>query len=593
MADKAKKTPDKPAEPKAEDKPPQINELSDEQLTQLEERLVGEIRAAGDSPADANLEELEALAQAVEEVRTEIGARATAAAEREAKVAELIDRVGARTDDPDAPPADGEGDDDEPAADPATDDAPAADPPAEPATGDAPPAPKADAPAESAKPEPVAAAAPPVPATPAPNRPSMAAISARIGKPSLPAKKANPALTIVAGGDIPGFSAGAEISDVAQIGKAFAEKAHATQRMRGNGRFTVAQFQLEYPEERRLSRDNAAANEELIRRITSPEAIVAAGGLCAPVTADYSLMTVSVADRPIRDALARFNADRGGIRYIAPPLLSGMGGAVVIWTEANDTTPSSPTTKPCLTITCGTETEVLVSAVTKCLEVGNFNRKFFPEQFAAWWTLASAQHAREAETELQDRMCTLSTAVTTGQVLGTARDVLENLHQVSAAYRSRHRMRWETPLRFIAPGWLRNMMAADVIRQLPGDNTLGTTYQIIDGWIRAANINVTWDLDTAPFGPEGGGGVNPWPSTVETLLFHEGAFLFLDGGTLDFGVEIRDSSLNETNDVRAFMETFENVALVGVESLCITMDVCPSGETAAATDVTGTVCLGS
>ena len=62
--------------------------------------------------------------------------------------------------------------------------------------------------------------------------------------------------------------------------------------------------------------------------------------------------------------------------------------------------------------------------------------------------------------------------------------------------------------------------------------------------------------------------------------------MFLDGGTLDLGV-IRDSTLVGTNDYTMFVETFENVALVGVESLQVTSTINVNGVAAALRDTLG------
>jgi hypothetical protein len=59
-------------------------------------------------------------------------------------------------------------------------------------------------------------------------------------------------------------------------------------------------------------------------------------------------------------------------------------------------------------------------------------------------------------------------------------------------------------------------------------------------------------------------------------MFPEGAFLYVDGGTLELGL-VRDSVLNKTNDFQIFGETFENVAYVGVESIAVTSVVCDTG----------------
>jgi hypothetical protein len=48
---------------------------------------------------------------------------------------------------------------------------------------------------------------------------------------------------------------------------------------------------------------------------------------------------------------------------------------------------------------------------------------------------------------------------------------------------------------------------------------------------------------------------------------------------------VRDSTLNRTNDLQVFSETFEEVILPGHESLVITCDVCPGGATSATKDM--------
>ena len=88
----------------------------------------------------------------------------------------------------------------------------------------------------------------------------------------------------------------------------------------------------------------------------------------------------------------------------------------------------------------------------------------------------------------------------------------------------------------------------------------------------------------------GVGALLRWPASVVSYLFHPGVFLFADGGVLDLGIDIHDSTLNETNDPELFAEQFQQVIYRGVESLKLTGTVCPTGETAATVDV---ACTGS
>jgi hypothetical protein len=77
-----------------------------------------------------------------------------------------------------------------------------------------------------------------------------------------------------------------------------------------------------------------------------------------------------------------------------------------------------------------------------------------------------------------------------------------------------------------------------------------------------------------------------FPDTFTWYMFAEGTFLFLDGGTLDLGI-IRDSTLVGTNDYKMFVETFEGIAKVGVESIKVTSTIAVNGVAAALRDTTG------
>jgi hypothetical protein len=128
--------------------------------------------------------------------------------------------------------------------------------------------------------------------------------------------------------------------------------------------------------------------------------------------------------------------------------------------------------------------------------------------------------------------------------------------------------------------------------QLPGDggdnyeNTIALADAKLNNWFAVRYINVTWFIDGESgqiMGAQAAGAVNPFPTTLVWYLFSEGTFLFLDGGTLDLGL-VRDSTLNGTNDYKIFLETFEGVAKVGIESLRVSSTVLIAGGSAATAD---------
>lgn len=423
--------------------------------------------------------------------------------------------------------------------------------------------------------------------------PTVGEIASRRPEEMAPRMVKNNGLAVTAAADVPGFSAGSEIPDWESVGSAFADKVESLMGGRGLGRrYPVARFNVDYPDDRKLSPGDPSTNSRRVREVIAPQAIVAAGGLCAPVEASYSLANISAASRPLRDALPKFNAKRGGIRFITPPHLTDAAGAVGVISMDDDAMGYPPANKPILTVTCGEEVVVQIEAISVRLKIGNFSRMTFPEQFPVWYDLALAQHARTAEGRILTHMSTASTQITDGQNLGVSRDLLEAYDRYATQYRNRHRMPIDATLQAFLPYTVVAMVRSDVLRQMPGDglDTFNVTRQTLEGWFRARNISVTWYLDERSgagqiYPAQGSGAGLGWKSVIEGYLFHPGAFLFLDGGSLDFGIEIRDSVLNSTNDVESFLETFEGVAFTGIESLRIRNTVCVSGQASGVVDL--------
>lgn len=411
---------------------------------------------------------------------------------------------------------------------------------------------------------------------------------------------------LVASANAPGVTAGSPIRTQDQLARAFLSAYEATQGYRHGPRVKVGiarsgreNAEELYGPERFLSRDpgvnhqriEAACGQLAIMRAGGMDAVTASGGICAPTPVRYDLPILGTEERPVRDtALVRFGADRGGVRLLPPPVLEDLDGAIGIWTEANDQDPADPAVKPCLTLTCPDEYENLVDAITKCLEVGNFRARYFPEQVEAWMRLAAVNHARQAEVRLLAKMTTASTHVTVGQLLGTVPDILAGLDRATSIIPSVNRLPRSFPLRFVFPFWLYNQMRTDEARRLPGgapDERYAVAESQINSWMAVRNVTPTPVMDGPSgqiFARQGDAPMLGWPSTVKTWLYPDGSHLFLDGGTLDLGL-YRDSALVSTNDVQIFSETFEGHAFHGVESWDITFDTCPDGSISGTVDI--------
>ncbi len=555
-----------------------LTDLSDEEIAGLREALTEAANGLLDNenPTDDDLGALDAIAEAVQGITAEQTGREAAAQERREKVEAAKAKIFGETPDPQNPD---EGDP-----------APAGDEPAPTPTEvnvrEAVPA--------SAKGPVVTKVAARRPEVVAPRRPH-------------PLSEAAP---IVAAAGHPTLPAGTSLADPMVLAQAFIESARALGGTRGISKVPVARLgrpaSESYGDEFTLTLGDPVSNTAKLERVVGRqaivaaggyEAIVAAGGICAPTEIRYDMPVVGSDERPVRDdMLVRVGASRGGIRTFPVPSFTDADGAVDVWTEANDQNPVDPETKPCLTLTCPTQDETIVDAITRCLRVGNFRDRFFPEQVAQWIDFAAIVHARFAEVRLLDTIGTGSTQITAGDDggLDAVTDVLTTLDRAAAAMRSRHRLSRLFPLRWAIPSWALDMMRAGLARR--ADGTLDEKYAVADAtlvsWFSARGVMVTTfldgetaagtglaDADDQIFGAQGDGALLGWPDQIVSYLYPEGSWLFLDGGTLDLGV-MRDTATTETNDFQIFYESFEAAHFHGVESYRIVFDVCPNGRTA-------------
>lgn len=402
-------------------------------------------------------------------------------------------------------------------------------------------------------------------------------------------------VAITAGADIPGVTAGSDLSNMSDVADAFAKRLHGLRRVNGGDgeQHIIASFSTQYPEAFQLGTD-AEANMNKINEAVTPAALTASGSYQSPFSTRYEIFGIGSNVRPVRDSLPSFQADRGGIRYIVPPVLSSYDNAVGVWTTALDTayvtnSATSSATKANLVVTAASETTAVADAITLQMQFGNLATRAYPELIARHNELGLIQHAREAEQNTLSAISTGSTAVTSTSVLGVAVDFLLQVGRAASGYRTRHRMDDLAPLRLIAPSWVKAAIRADFGLEMPGDGARAVTDGDIEALLRARGINVTWQIDDTTFGAaQTSGAMNEFSDTFVWYLFAEGTFLFLDGGTLDIGV-IRDSTLVGTNDYKMFVETFEGIAKVGVESIKVTSTIQVNGARSALRDALGGV----
>jgi hypothetical protein len=414
-----------------------------------------------------------------------------------------------------------------------------------------------------------------------------ALIAAGISQPSttsLVIPEAKPLVTITAAADVQGFAGQALTVDT--LSQAIHMRARRLVNSPGRRDINpVASIQKYYAPEYDLTRFSMGSSDsaldgadvwDAIAKGTTPNALTASGGWCAPSETLYDLFEVECT----RDQLFmlpgfRIPNNRGGIRWpIFVPHDEDFDPSWV-WTETDDIVTSG--TKPCILIPCPEFTECRADAVGICIQAGNLMNIAYPEQIR--WFVARAMRAWERANALRQLNIVIadSVPVVLTATFGAASAIISALLLQAADYREENGLCCGERLDVIFPCLVSDLVKADIARQ-DGTLSIGNLPSDADvrAWFAAANLNVTfinhWQrIDSTP-------PATTWPASVQFLLSYPGSWVRFDNGRLDLGV-IRDSVLNATNDFTLlWFEEFYCVGRRGPQSRIVTVPTCPLGE---------------
>jgi hypothetical protein len=425
-------------------------------------------------------------------------------------------------------------------------------------------------------------------------------------------KVAQQRLAITASVDIPGVAHGGELTSLDSVIDVVGRKAKSMPVTRGNPNYqTVASIRNEFSHTVD-DRTTPAQVEELFRFLTKrdgmdAEALVAAGGWCAPSEIRYDFFNVAGSSGLID--LPTFGVTRGGVQFPVSPSLADAidGGAFApfseafdgtsnpwLWTEADDIAAATGSpTKPCVRVPCPDFAEERLEAYGICLTAGNLANDAYPEATANMIRLLMAAHDHVVNARLIALMVARSTSaisITGGAATDAAAPRIFNAAALAATdYRERYGMALEDVLEIVLPAWVREVIRADLAWKA-GVDLLEVTNQQIDSYFTSRNVRPQWVDDWQVRGASQFGNATArtaWPTTVDFLLYAAGTFLHGNGMSLDLGV-VRDSVLNETNDhTAAWSEEAHLIAKVGHESRRYTVGFNVNGSTSAL--LTGTV----
>jgi hypothetical protein len=306
----------------------EVASLSDEDLEAAQDELLECLSSLRDHGASADtIAAANEIRSGVQTARAEATRRETEAAEAQAAFDAIVAEI-------EPPAAEGEEVEETPDGEPV-----AAEGDESAAAAEQQPDPAAESPTAPAEPEPVAAASTPVVSAEQVTAPISRAASP-VSTPSLPAvaaraRQASPARQITgerrrepgaikAKIELVGPSTGSDrrpkILNIEAITAAFAKANEywGNTAPGVNANIPVLHFEWSYPDALDLRRvgDDPAAVTAAIEAQVSSEALVAAGGICAPYPIDYGLMTLGETIRPVAANLPTFQATRGGVRWM-------------------------------------------------------------------------------------------------------------------------------------------------------------------------------------------------------------------------------------------------------------------------------------
>lgn len=414
-------------------------------------------------------------------------------------------------------------------------------------------------------------------------KPSLGKIAARKPKDMNPPAVEKPnALVASVGGGIKGvkrFDSGLDIAKAAIA----QHKDLGSLKPQGTVSYPIAKFEYDHGYEviENMDHDYAVveqmkvdatrlASQRIDAALGRTNALVAAiPEPCGPSEVVYSYFSVSTRDGLLTIPTA--NARRGGIIY--PDSIEQLD-ITGDWADAIGVAWDDTAAKPFFLVDCGTNHECKVVPYPTRLRFRNWDARYNPEYVAHVMSESLIHHAHKLNAVHIAAIRTLATDTNIAGFGGGANVSVANTIAFAAARRRDElKMSQDAPLTVLAPFWVRESMATDLITRsstLSFENARARATALFAGF----NLDVQWLYDT-----QGLAGKVVFPGTADFTLLVPGSYVRLDGGGLNIA-ETRDSTLNGLNQFEFFMESSEVVCEVGPKAWDILdVPVCPSGVT--------------
>ena len=328
-------------------------------------------------------------------------------------------------------------------------------------------------------------------------------------------------------------------------------------------------------------------------------ALKASGGPCVVPRQEFGFATIGGDCEPVGAVLPRVQSDAKGVSFYQDvdvfddvPLTNGVN----IYTAAQDIS-GAAYPKGCATLDCPTPIVCDKDIIEKCLRIGNWVDKAWPEYVDAMQVALDTHLANVAEEYRLNKIWTQANTYgnyfnETVQPLGLTDNLLDIILRYVTLDRAGIRDCSATRYNVILDEYVAPMLAVDIARRL----NFGTDRLSIDAAVfellRAENINISFKKGRDDFGTGAAGtalgtiiGTGPtlpaWKTTTRIAIFRDGTIVEEMGPELDLGVYRTQDDI-EQNNYSMFMEYWTSVCFRNKHVFVVDAPICPNGAVSAA-----------
>lgn len=308
--------------------------------------------------------------------------------------------------------------------------------------------------------------------------------------------------------------------------------------------------------------------------------LVAAGGWCAPSETIYDFLPTTPATGLL--SLPEVGINRGGLRYPVEPDFSALYDASKYhMTEAEAI---AGTTKECIEIPCADMAEMRLEVQWTCITGNLLSNKGWPELTAKFLAEATKGHLHRLSAARLRAVKGFAESVTPGiPSLGTVGTVLNAVELHAEDLRLKYRL-GDATIEGIAPAWLRPVLRADLAyrdKVLPEQ----VTDQELDAHFANRGVRFQYidDYQTDIIGA--GPADLAYPEAVEVILYPAGTFFSAVENVINLGVTYDSTGLSRNQRTEMFLEDGYGVGKRAYEARALTIPVNVNGHTGLRAEV--------